>query len=107
MNLSKEYYGLNGPIVVNSSDIPSIAIWLNAGRELGYSTGDPNGFQREGNNIVKRLRQEATTYAHRKLSTLKNVPLKVLQQQIRPTAMGSDPVRTLSILSPLRQQEQH
>lgn len=45
---SIEYYGHDGPIVVNTNDIPMIDLWLEAGKELEYNIGDPNGFQREG-----------------------------------------------------------
>lgn len=44
-----EFYGNDGPIIVNSNIVPVLDLWLEAGNELGYSVGDPNGFQREGN----------------------------------------------------------
>lgn len=35
--------------MVNTTIVPIIDSWLEAGRELGYESHDPNGFQREGN----------------------------------------------------------
>lgn len=49
----QEYYGVNGPIIVNSTHVPMLDLWLNAGQELGYTVGDPNGYQREGNHKAK------------------------------------------------------
>lgn len=39
---------MDGPIEVNTSMVPILDLWLEAGLELGYEIGDPNGFQREG-----------------------------------------------------------
>jgi choline dehydrogenase len=41
------YYGTDGPIQVQSQDVPILPIWFDAGRELGFNVGDPNGYQRE------------------------------------------------------------
>lgn len=43
-----EYYGHDGPVMVDSSNIPILDLWFQAGNELGYSPVDPNGFQSEG-----------------------------------------------------------
>lgn len=44
-----EYYGYDGPIQVNTSGAHILDTWMEAGRELGYSFGDPNGYLGEGN----------------------------------------------------------
>lgn len=55
MYASLEYYGQDGPILVNTTIVPYLDLWLQAGRELGHTVGDPNAFQREGNvNIFTR-----------------------------------------------------
>lgn len=47
-SISLEFYGTNGPLTIDSNHSPMIPMWFEAGRELGFETGDPNGFQREG-----------------------------------------------------------
>ncbi len=48
MTKSIEFYGNDGPIEINTSVVPVLDLWLEAGLEMGYDIGDPNGFQREG-----------------------------------------------------------
>lgn len=48
---SIDFYGHDGPIEVNTSVVPILDLWLEAGLELGYDIHDPNGFQREGNSL--------------------------------------------------------
>lgn len=43
---------------MNTNIVPILDLWLEAGSELGYPSGDPNGFQREGN--VKKYTQQIT-----------------------------------------------
>lgn len=51
-NINVEYYGHDGPLHINTSIVPILDLWLEAGRELEYDIGDPNGFQREGKYIT-------------------------------------------------------
>ncbi|XP_021964839.1 oxygen-dependent choline dehydrogenase [Folsomia candida] len=60
------YYGTDGPIVVQSVEFPILPIWFEAGRELGYKIGDPNGYQTESfqpSNTPTRNGQRSSTYA--------------------------------------------
>lgn len=52
--LHPEYYGNDGPIHINTSIVPVLDLWFEAGRELGYDIGDPNGFQRQGNTLIQK-----------------------------------------------------
>ncbi|XP_037024090.1 glucose dehydrogenase [FAD, quinone]-like [Bradysia coprophila] len=61
-----EYYGNDGPIVVDTHIIPMLDLWLLAGQELGYPTGDSNGFQRESFapfNIAVNNGRRSSSYA--------------------------------------------
>lgn len=60
-----EYYGHDGPIMVNTSVLPILDLWMQAGSELGYETHDPNGFQREGfapMNVALRNGKRSSSY---------------------------------------------
>lgn len=63
---SDEFYGKDGPIMVNSNDdAPILDLWFDAGNELGYPVGDPNGFQRESFaplNLAVRNGQRSSSY---------------------------------------------
>ncbi|KAG4076679.1 hypothetical protein HA402_001966 [Bradysia odoriphaga] len=63
---SDEFYGKDGPIMVNSNhDVPILDLWFDAGNELGYSVGDPNGFQRESFaplNLAVRNGKRSSSY---------------------------------------------
>ncbi|XP_035715563.1 oxygen-dependent choline dehydrogenase 1 [Folsomia candida] len=41
------YYGINGPIIVNTDTPPVLSAWFQAGIELGYHIRDANAFQEE------------------------------------------------------------
>ncbi|XP_037036059.1 oxygen-dependent choline dehydrogenase 1-like [Bradysia coprophila] len=64
-NDSDDYYGNDGPIEVYTSELPILGTWLEAGRELGYEIGDPNGFQREGfapMNVASKSGRRSSSY---------------------------------------------
>ncbi|ODM93587.1 Oxygen-dependent choline dehydrogenase [Orchesella cincta] len=42
-----ENYGHGGPITIDTDTPPFLPIWFEVARELGYSIGDPNGYQKE------------------------------------------------------------
>ena len=45
-----EYYGKHGPIIVETKFPSYLERWMEAGKELGFMPGDPNGFQKECKN---------------------------------------------------------
>ncbi|KAJ6635171.1 4-pyridoxate dehydrogenase [Pseudolycoriella hygida] len=60
-----EYYGNDGPIMVSASSSPVLDLWLEAGVELGYEIGDPNGFQHESFaplNVAMRKGKRSSSY---------------------------------------------
>ncbi|KAG4071087.1 hypothetical protein HA402_013401 [Bradysia odoriphaga] len=60
----EDFYGTNGPLTIDSNHSPMIPMWFEAGRELGFESGDPNGFQKEGfttfNMAINKGRRSST-----------------------------------------------
>ncbi|XP_035702746.1 oxygen-dependent choline dehydrogenase [Folsomia candida] len=51
-----EYYGVGGPLTVETVQDPILQSWFQAGRELGFNVSDPNGRQTEGIQVKTKFR---------------------------------------------------
>jgi choline dehydrogenase len=59
-----DYYGKDGPIIVDTNVVPMLPMWFEAGRELGFPQDDPSAMQRSSfaplNKAIRRGKRSSS-----------------------------------------------